>query len=183
MARKVKTRGLEKTLQEIAQYTKSVAKTTERGVILAGMLVRREAMKKAPVRTGNLWNSAYVVSSSNLDPPGGSGGKFKGKNKGKMESAHETEKGASKVMAKGILRGPVAMVGFSAVYALSVHENPSAGKAGAAAADAKAGITGADNRPAYARHSRVGGYKFLENALKENEARILAIIKKEADRG
>jgi hypothetical protein len=58
------------------------------------------------------------------------------------------------------------MVGFSAVYAFAVHENPNAGSGKMR-----------QGSPAYKQRAQSGGPKFLENAMKENTEKIRQIIK------
>lgn len=57
---------------------------------------------------------------------------------------------------------PTVEIGFTAEYAPKVHENPRAGKTGKPGA------------------SEVGQWKFLEEAVKQNEDKILDIIRSEA---
>jgi len=153
---------------------------TEAGVIKAAMFIRRRSQKLTPVRLGNLRASAYVIGSGLNDPPEASGGGFKGDDAGNMEVGHKEEKlrvkGQTQMLAR---RGPVAAVGYSAVYALSVHENPKSGAAGGSAAADLARQPGS-GVPLSTIHSKRGQFKFLEQPLKENEGRILDIIKREA---
>lgn len=172
MAKQKKTKGVKKNKIEMQVATANIIKRTDRGVLLAGLHIRRVAMKKTPRRVSNLINSAYVVTSSGAEEGGGA---FPKPTPG-MKENHAKEKSASKSIARmlGILGGPTAMVGFSAIYALFVHENPQSGAPGVGRADD-------EGLPAYARHSRVGGWKFLENAIKEEASTVVAILKKEID--
>lgn len=77
---------------------------------------------------------------------------------------------------------PAAIIGYSAVYALSVHENPRAGKVHGSFT-----FAGSFSPVHYKRgkqhkktFSTVGEWKFLENPLKENHKLILSIIKRNA---
>lgn len=173
-----KITGLEEIMNNLAKATKRIEGATEAGVIKGAMFIRRQSQKLTPVRLGNLRNSAYVIGTGLMSPPGGGGGGFKGKDAGKMSADLEEAKMVAKGQARALARrGPVAAVGYGAVYALSVHENPKAGGAGgtAAADTMRTGI----KVPLSQIHSKRGQWKFLEQPLKENEGRILDIIKRE----
>jgi len=76
-----------------------------------------------------------------------------------------------------------AVVGFSAVYALSVHENERAGKTegvSPSGKEYKAPINPNGKRSTQAVFSTVGKWKFLEDPLYENFNKILDIIRRKA---
>lgn len=80
-------------------------------------------------------------------------------------------------------RGPAVEIGFTASYAPFVHENPRAGKTGGISPKGvayKAPINPSGKRSTQAVFSTVGKWKFLEDPLKKNTKRILAIIKQNA---
>lgn len=158
-------KGMQEVLDNIAKETRGIVGASASGVLKGGLLVMRESQRLTPVDSGNLRNSRFLVT----DAPGFAGdiggGKFRGEQAGAMGSRHAQVKQASSStvaeMSKGG-RAPTVAVGYSAVYALSVHENPRAGKTGKPGA------------------STVGVWKFLETALKANASRILEIIRKDA---
>jgi len=81
----------------------------------------------------------------------------------------------------------LAAVFYSAAYALSVHENPQAGR-GRRMYDQSAGVAddAARANPKVALrgiHSKGGQWKFLETAFKNNAGKVAAIIIQEAKRG
>lgn len=76
---------------------------------------------------------------------------------------------------------PVAEVGFSAVYALSVHENVRSGKTGGMSPSGKKYTTGrttSGKKSGRIVFATEGEWKFLENPLKENTTEVLNIIKR-----
>lgn len=92
-------------------------------------------------------------------------------------------KNSAFVSARDTLFGPGAVVGFSAKYALSVHENPRAGKTGGVSPSGKkytTGTTTAGNESKRIIYSVVGGWKFLEKAYTQNVKKIISIIASKA---
>ena len=80
-------------------------------------------------------------------------------------------------------KGPGCEIGFTAVYAPFVHENPRAGKTGGFSpkgVEYKAPINPSGKRSTQAVFSAVGKWKFLEDPLKKNAHRILEIIRRDA---
>ena len=75
------------------------------------------------------------------------------------------------------LSGPAYEIGYTALYAPFVHENPRAGKTGGVAPDGTPYPTTKAGLPTW---SEVGQWKFLETALKENTVKILRIIQRRA---
>jgi hypothetical protein len=154
MAKIRQLRGLDKVMKNLNEEIKKIKGRTQGGVTVAALYVKGEAQKNAPVDLGNLMNSAFITFPDGID----SSPSFTGKHAGDMEANHVTEVAESQGRV-GSQADPVAEVGFSAVYATAVHENPRSGKSG---------------RPGAATS---GNWKFLENALKRNTKKILDIIK------
>lgn len=176
MGRELK--GMDEVLRNLNSATKGILGATESGVVAAAMYIRKESQKLTPVRLGNLRNSAYVVSSG-PNPPQASGGGFKGDNADQME----VDLKKAKLMAEGKVQslsrhGPVAAIGYGAVYAMAIHENPNAGAAGGSK---EADIARQGKKtPLSQIHSKGGEWKFLEKPLKENQQKVLEIIKRKA---
>lgn len=147
--------------------------------VVRGMLgIKRDSVMNCPVREGNLRASAFVIMPYGEE---GIGGAFTGETAGDMAATHSSAKAATlaEVIARA-RKGLSAAVGHSAVYALSVHELPTAGAPGYD--PSKDGIITRGARKGKRRraeevHSKVGGWKFLENAIKGNKARIIAMLK------
>jgi hypothetical protein len=173
--------GIEEVLENLRTETKAIVGSSARGVVKAGLLIMRESQKLTPVRLGNLRNSRYLISSVPGLAPNVGGGSFKGKDSSAMSSGHTQAKGEATVGATLRSKGgkaPTVAVGYSAVYALSVHENPSAGSGGNTQVADKA--RSGTKIPLSQIHSKKGQWKFLEAPLKSNASKILEIIKKEA---
>jgi len=171
-------KGVDKVLKNLMKAAREIKDKSGRGVVKGALFIRRESQKLTPIRLGNLRNSAYVVSSG-LDPAAGAGGGFK--DAPGMDAQHKSEKASSKQQTIRKNRGdaiPTAAVGYSAVYALSVHENPNAGATGSGEAEDVARQTRGIKLETI--HSKRGQWKFLEDPLKSNEAKLLGFIKQEA---
>ena len=173
-----KVTGLDKVLKNLTKETRNIVGATESGVVKAAMVLRRESMKKTPVKFGNLRASHAVISTS-LKVVGAAGGSFKGPDAADMATQHvkEKKKTTAKVKAKSFT-GPVAAVVVTALYAWSVHENKRAGKTGGKSP------SGASYRPPAGSNeiafASSGQWKFLESAMKESRKRMRKIIEKEA---
>lgn len=156
----MRTIGLEKTLKSLAKKIRDIRLYNRKGLIKAGLFIQAEAQRRTPVLTGNLRASAFTVWN-----------RSEGKNKqprfkdatpdGKKIDTEKlsSEHAAAVAEASGRVAGstdidPEVMVGFSAAYALPVHE-----------------VT-------EAKHT-VGQAKFLQSAIAENQDAIVKIISKE----
>jgi hypothetical protein len=173
--------GLKELQTELRKQGLLIHKRAEVGLVQGGLKVRRDAVKNTPRRTGNLRNSAHITTRDNeVTVPG----EFKGSNSAELSSQHNSEITEVKsAVKKRVRRGRVQAiaVGFSAVYALVVHENPNAGAAGFdpdASSVYLAGERKGRKKRADDVHSAKGGWKFLENAIKENTKFILQQVAK-----
>lgn len=173
-------RGINKVLENLTKETDAIKSGSAKGVLKGALLVIGKSQTLTPIRLGNLRNSRFVISSSLPSPE--QGGNFEGPQASSMSSQHQKEKGVVGAETISKSKGgnsPTAAVGYSAVYALSVHENPNAGSAGNTA-----GSDASRQNPAVALssiHSKAGQWKFLEKPLQENSSRVLALIKEESE--
>jgi hypothetical protein len=146
-----------------------------RGLILSAALVRRETETTpplTPVDWGNLRASWFITASriKNVGTPQIMNeankvvkeGNFRGPNKAKMAADHSSTVAEAQATVDGIARNRIAaMMGYTANYALYVHEGPR-------------GDLGA-------RFQRPGaGVKWLEAAIKRNSKRIVDIVRDNA---
>jgi len=162
--------GIDKVLRNLKKESEEIYHNSFVGLYKGGLLILRDATIGCPIDLGNLRASGFVM---------GFGPKIKGiktkRKKGASPSFVDERAGSKSVhpgrAAKmagdhqeviknhtGILRGrkhPMVVVGFTAFYAVFVHEDP------------------------YAHHTR-GHYKFLYLAIQKNNAKVLAMIKEEA---
>ena len=130
-----------------------------KGLIRAAIPVRRDAVKGAPIVTGNLRASAFTIASKG-SVQAGQNPNFKGKQATSMQERHQGVLTEEKSIL-GHSKQDAVEIGFSAVYALKVHENPRAGKTGMPGASEK------------------GHWKFLEDSLKKNQGTILKTLQEE----
>lgn len=156
----VKVQGLQQVLEDLNKEIGKIRNQTKKGLYRAAIPIRRDAQKMCPVVTGNLKASAYI-NTSWIGTEYGTNSPFKGDNANQMSSEHQSKLQASSARIQG-KRYPVVEVGFTAFYAPFVHENPNAGNAD------------------YEGTSEVGQWKFLEKAVKQNQDKIVEIIKSEA---
>jgi hypothetical protein len=150
-------KGLPKVLDNLNKEVKKIENGTLKGLIRAGIIVRRsmdENVPKIPIDLGNL-RAGYFTVTNKGGISAGRNPQFKEDKGGKLASGHQIAVNKAKGEIQG--RQPTIMLGFSAAYALYVHEM----------------IEGTFQRPG-------AGAKFFEVALDSNEKRILEVIRKEA---
>jgi hypothetical protein len=140
-----------------------------RGLVRWGLLIQRGAMKGAPIVTGNLRASAFVVSGFNK--AGGTTNAtargFKGKQAGWLGGERAMKTGGAQALCAAS-PNPFAYVGFTAFYAPYVEASEGAGRG-----VHKRGV------PAYKQRSSVGGSHFLEFAVEINKEAGMQALKSE----
>ena len=143
--------GLNKAIAEIKE-------TSLKGLIRAAIVIRDDmehTPPKIPVDLGNLRASCYIAASGKGAVESGSN--FTGKDASRLSSDH-SQSVSSATAETASDKNPSVIIGFSAYYAVYVHEMPDTNN-----------------------FNRAGsGPKFLEDAIKRNEQRILSIIAEEA---
>ena len=171
MTKKTHLSGLDEVLQNMNKQVEQIEGVTLKGLYRASIPIRKTAQDLCPVVTGNLKASAYTVTSRG-NVQAGKSPTFKGDNASEM-SSHHSSSVDERQYAVGDDKNPTVEVGFTAVYAASVHENPNAGQTPESEAYTKTGKQIASTKPK-------GQWKFLEEALKRNENDILDVIQREA---
>ena len=168
--------GINKIMKNLNREIKKIKGRTQAGVTAAAMHLRRESVKLVPIVTGNLRNSVFVTWPKGQSR---SSRKLKGKPSevAELESDIQATIGASK-SAVNRSADPVAEVGYGAVYAMSVHENPRSGKTGGKSPTGKAYKP--PKGSARQVYSEVGRYKFLEAPMNTEAKKIFTIIKERA---
>lgn len=111
------TENIMRNLQHAAD--KIEGKLTMKGLIEAGIIIRRDMDPLIPIDTGNLRASWFTVTAHTNTGEG----RFKGENAAQEKSRHEQAKAAGKALATAH-RKPIMLMGFSASYAIPVHERP-----------------------------------------------------------
>jgi len=161
--------GLDQVFSNLNKELQKIEGRSQEGLVLAALEIRTDAQKLTPVVTGNLRNSAYVASSKGQK----SSPSFKGKEAGVLSANHQQRTAQSVVECKTSPAIEVH-VGFTAVYAPFVHENPRAGKTGGYSPKGK--VYKPEKGSSRIVWSRVGQWKFLEDAVKQNMKKILTIV-------
>ena len=166
-------KGFEEVMRNLNKALMQVEGGTLRGLLLAAAFIRKETERNpplTPVDTGNLRASWFTVSSKGRsyqvkDKFGmvirevreGGATHFKGDNASQMAQEHSTMIN----QAQGTIKGDDSVIrvimGYTANYAMYVHEN----------------VTANFKRPQ-------SGAKWLEAAIKRNQWQILQIVKNNA---
>lgn len=147
---------VDNVLKKLGREIKKIEKRTDKGLTLAALHVKGTAQEFTPIDEGNLRASAYVISPDKK--VAFKGGRFESKKSkadtGKLLNDHEVEMISSKAESQ---RWPEsAIIGYSAYYAVFVHEIDNNYKA--------PGVS----------------WMYLARALKQERRMILKIIKDRA---
>ncbi len=148
-SRPMSVTGLTRTIANLNTQMLAIPKVTKAGLVQSGLLIQREAQLNCPIDMGNLRASAYTVWSNTgkMSNP-----RFKDDTTSDVDTARMKMDHTLAVAEQGMeaMGKTKVSVGFSAYYALYVHENLEA------------------------RHSN-GTAKFLEKAVLDNTHKILTI--------
>lgn len=143
--------GRDVVLKNLQREVKGIKLRSAAGLVAAAAIVKKDAVMDAPVDTGNLRASGYmVVTGMAVDQPSPN---FSNKHGDAALQAKNNAAALMEAQARvGVFAnlGYLGEVGFTTTYAAPVHE----------------------------RHPTHG--KFLENALKTNYAKILETIRRYA---
>lgn len=161
--------GLSNVLKNLNREINKIELHTKEGLTEAALVVKADSVKETPIDYGNLRSSCYILvtdkESDNTNPS------FKGPDAEKASKDHR--KGLAE--AKGIVNKGKhifnAIVGYTANYALWVHEMPMIHK-GEPRPVPKGSNT---NR---GKFWDGGSNKFLQKAILKNKNRILQILVK-----
>ena len=151
-------RGMRKVMRNLKTELNKIEGKTLQGLIEAAIIIRRDMAHtppKVPVDVRNLEASWFTVTSGGKVTAGTSPD-FKGNDSNEMAADHSKIVSTATALITGN-KTPVVIMGFSANYAIFVHENVGANF----------------KRPG-------SGAKFLEAALKRNEKNILETVAKSA---
>jgi len=154
--------GVEKVVRNLNKEISKIEGRCLSGLVSAGLMIRGESQKLTPVVTGNLRNSAYVVSSRAVEAA--------------PKNGDSSVVGKQQECRRSYI--PMVIVGYAASYAIFVHENPRAGKTGGMSPKGLAYKPSKGSRRIV--YSTVGQWKFLEQVIMSNRKRVLAIIASKA---
>jgi len=126
MANVTTIRGFDKVMANLNAEIAAIKNRSMKGLIKGATIVRRDMEKtppKTPVDYGNLRASFFVVTAKGT-PTGGSP-KFEGEVAGKMATEHTltVSEVQGLVKAQSLGGNNILMLGYSANYALFVHEH------------------------------------------------------------
>jgi len=161
--------GLDEVLKNLNVQILGIKDRTSKGLIESAVLIRNATENESPltpVDTGNLRASWFVVSAEGEHGDSLSGHFKKNPKTGAkakdMRAQHTAIVGGAKAAVNALAkRGPIVMMGYSANYALFVHEM--------------------EGTHPDVNWSRPGsGGKWLEAAFKKNRNKIIDTIKKNA---
>ena len=153
--RGVRMVGVEAVMERISKAMEGTKQKSFKGLIEAGILIRRSSIKDSPtvpLDTANLRHSWFMTTKRSTM---GASSNFQGEEKGRMSSDHGSTLGEEKSKVS-VIGFPTLAFGFSAYYATYVHE----GRQGVSVKYKQAG----------------SGAKFLEEAIKSNEKAILLLL-------
>ena len=158
-------------MKELIRHLKKSQRTAVfKGVIAGALLVKKDAQENTPRRLGNLRTSAYVSFPTGIR--GTQTITFKGRGAADLIAGHVSAiaDASTEAVKRTLKQGPTVAIGYTAPYALSVHENPRSGVAGYDPSKDLEGLK------AEHVHSRVGGWKFLSDALQGAPERVKQAI-------
>lgn len=156
----MKRTGLDKIMRNLNKEIRKIEGKTQQGLTAAALLVKARALPKTPIDTGNLRASCYVASGTGSFASRALSGALSGALKKEMTRQGYSYTGGEApqlVEATGVKKDqPWAVIGYTASYAIYVHEIDKAYRAPGTS------------------------WKFLEQAVIESEKDILKIIKRTA---
>lgn len=163
--------GLAKVLRALNKEIAGISFVSQKGLIKAGLYIQRNSQLRTPVDTGNLKASAFTIW------PAGEATTPTFSNKKGQAAVAKRDHTLGIREAKSIVGNskllPGVVVGYTAAYALYVHENMKARHS-----DQKVKATGRKVKVGKVEIDEYvkGEAKFLENAVKENRKEIVAFI-------
>lgn len=160
---KVDLKGVNKVSQNLSKSFEKIKIKSCEGMIDVAILLRGDMERTPPLiplDTGNLRASFFATISGGKKVT--SNKSFKGKNAGKMKGEHSSIVQQSKT-AIGMKKIPSMVLGFTANYAASVHEN-------------KEGKFYRPNAPKGKKGRPGAGAKFFEKSLYRNKDIIIQLL-------
>jgi len=157
----IQVEGLDRVIRDLNAEVKKIPFRTLRGMIKAGLWIQREAQKLTPVDFGNLKASAFTVWSGKKGAPPQPSFKVDpehplvavqlAQNHNNVVASEQANVGGDDFVS------PTVEVGFTAFYAIYVHEDLNA-------------------------NHKVGTAKYLEKAISGNLEQIKRDIREEAEK-
>jgi hypothetical protein len=166
-------KGLEQVLHNLHVAVEAMEEITKEGLVAGGLFIQGEAQRRCPVDTGNLKASAFTVWGDSLPPTP----TFSGKSGPGMTTEHTAKTNASNISCQEAKAMGYIMVnvGFTAFYAIYVHEDTTASHLKRIKASKAKKVASIDLGKGKFL-GNIGQAKFLEAALLENMQNVLDII-------
>lgn len=120
-----KTKGLGKVIDAFNKKVRKLEEATLAGLVEAALFFKRESIPITPYDTGNLRQSGFVIWQGGGD----STARFKGKNAAEMKKDHKEVLAQRRRLLKERKNQIRVDIGYTANYAMYVHENPDAAHA------------------------------------------------------
>lgn len=120
-----KLKGVDKFMRNLNREIRGLRLRTLDGLIAAVIELQREAEPGTPVDTGNLRASWFTVSVQGEEETQIALAEFKGSDAGSMRDNHSKVKSRALSAVKSLSNPfrPVVLFGYTANYAVFVHEN------------------------------------------------------------
>jgi len=172
MASNTGVKGLEEVMVNLNKELAFIKAKSTRGMVLAAYFIRNKMEEETPltpVDYGNLRSSWFIVTANKKEAGDSYNKTFLGPNAAKLTSDHSTTVTAAQgiVAAQSVGNRSVLMMGYTANYAMYVHE-----------------MIGANFNPEKRKGKAVrregAGAKWLETAIKRNKEKIVQIIRDNA---
>lgn len=161
----IKWVGLDTVIKNLNKEIEEIKGRTVKGLLQAGLRVKADAQRITPVDTGNLKSSAYVLW-------GGGGRSVQQIGEAVLKDQEQHDQILSERTNKlSSFNDPFAEVGYTANYALKVHEGIRSKKGKLVShvkIDKEKGAV------------QIGQAKFLEQSFNQNKDYILNVIKRNA---
>ena len=151
----VSIKGVDRLLKQLNRAREKSMTRTFANLVRAGLFIQGEAMRRIPVDTGNLRASAFTVWSSDMRVPAlPEMGILASTDKLDDPATHDSSVALHQAEADMTLAstGGQVIVGFTAYYAVYVHENLQA-------------------------YHETGQAKFLQAAIADNMQTLKALVK------
>lgn len=169
----IRWQGLDTVLRNLNKQTGIIQGKTRRGMTIVALKIRRDAVKLTPIQTGNLRASAYTIVGGGITRPEvNSTSDFVSSDKSGRQVAAEHQSVIDS--KKRPQKNPYAIIGFTAHYALAVHERLKAAGRRIRAGRIKVGL---GNKMVTIQDAQIGQAKFLEEALIKNNRFIIKTLK------
>lgn len=120
-----KVKGLGKVIDSFNKKVRKLEEVTLAGLVEAALFFKRESIPITPYDTGNLRQSGFVIWQGGGD----STARFKGKNAAEMKKDHKEVLAQRRRLLKERKNQIRVDIGYTANYAMYVHENPDAAHA------------------------------------------------------